>query len=295
MTLENFKMQKAMAFKDAINKKPFPLVGDYIITEKVEGWWVGIFFDASTQKWCTPMSSAYKQIKAFEWVEPLLQDIPKPDGNCMLIAEAYIPGNKFKKTNGLFNRSIGDYHCKDTLFMCHDLVMLEGPESARHRYRMLFELFNSGMMPSCFKLLPILHTGVYNQSRWDSIYKKIIRAGGEGIIIKKASEAYQCGKRNMSLLKLKLDCVIDTLAIGLEEGVGKKGNDSLTLISQRKNGVVIRTLISRDADKKLYREAPETIIGKVVAIKAMEEFEDGALRHPIFSHIREDKLPSDIG
>lgn len=292
MTIQEFKLQKAIALSAVVDK--LTLSNTYMVTEKIEGWWVGMVYEAASKRWHVPMSSAYKHIKAFEWVEEILQALPKFNSDHILIAEAYIPGNKFKVTNGLFNRSVGDYECKDVVFMCHDLVDLAHNDTARHRYNCLSDVFKMGYAPSICKLLPVLHTGYGDTSEWDRLFNAITSGGGEGIIIKQADSHYHYGKRNNTLIKLKSECVIDALAVGLEEGVGKKGNHSLTLIAKRKNGVVIRVLISAHKEKKLYMSAPNLIVGKVVSIKAMEEFENGSLRHPIFKCVREDKLLNDI-
>jgi ATP dependent DNA ligase C terminal region. len=105
---------------------------------------------------------------------------------------------------------------------------------------------------------------------------------------------YSPGKRNADLLKLKLECTIDALAVRLEESIGEKGLPALTLVSQRANGIEIRTVIGKHEDQKKFRENPSSIIGKVVEIKGMEVYDDGQVRQPVFKHVREDKKVGDI-
>jgi len=135
---------------------------------------------------------------------------------------------------------------------------------------------------------------VYNKKVCMNIYDSIVYKEEEGLVAKRTNSYYLEGKRNSDLLKLKLESSFDCLAVRLEESIGEMGMDGLTLVSKRANGTEVRTIIGKHSDKKLFRENPNSVIGKVIEIKCMEELEDGNLRQPVFKCIREDKHIEDI-
>jgi ATP-dependent DNA ligase len=48
-----------------------------------------------------------------------------------------------------------------------------------------------------------------------------------------------------------------------------------------------------DAMRKDMSENPDNYIGHVVEVEAMSTTKDGALRHPVFVRMRDDKIPED--
>lgn len=284
-----FLPQKVLSLHKALELKNPKIQGTYLITTKIEGWYV--YFEYTPEGgWQAPKSSAGREIPAFEH----FRGLPLADHthSMVLIAEAYIPDNIFQVTNGIFNRSVGSYRCDDVVFVMHDLL-LDGcfNFTALQRYNALIN-FNNNIPSSLkkhFQLNNILLASPFHEKLWYETFDKIANAGGEGIVCKRENSIFSFGKRNADLLKLKLECTVDCLAVRLEEGFGEKGNPSLTLVSQRSNGIEVRTVISKHEDQALFRATPEAVIGKVVEVKAMEAFQDGQLRQPVFVRVREDK------
>jgi ATP-dependent DNA ligase len=215
----------------------------------------------------------------------------------VLIAEAYIPDNTFQVTNGIFNRSVGEYRCKDVVFICHDLIVPNSTaNTALERYTLLQQFFDAtwDTVKRTFKVAPVLLASPFHEKLWYETFDKVANAGGEGIVAKREDSVFSFGKRNSDLLKLKLETTVDVLAVRLEEGFGDKGNPSLTLVSRRSNGAEIRTVIGKHSDQALFRAKPAEVIGKVIEVKAMEEYQDGQLRQPVFVRVREDKSSNNI-
>ena len=290
----NFTPQKVLHLKDELAKKNPKLQGNFLITQKIEGWYVYFEYTLETG-WQAPKSSAGREIPAFEHFKGI--NLPKVDYPMVLIAEAYIPDNIFQVTNGIFNRSVGSYRCDDVVFMMHDLVVATANfEVAIDRFNMLIN-FNNNIQSSLkkyFQLNNILLASSFHEKLWYETFDRIANAGGEGIVAKRENSVFSFGKKNSDLLKLKLECTVDCLALRLEEGFGAKNNPSLTLISCRPNGIEVRTVISKHEDQALFRANPKAVIGKVVEIKAMEEYSDLQLRQPVFVRVREDKESGDI-
>jgi ATP-dependent DNA ligase len=276
--------------KELAKAKP-NLQGEYIITEKIDG--IYVYFEYINGTWSKPKSSSGRFIPAFEHIDVDRFALPAKDS--VLIAEAYIPGLEFYKTNGLFNRSTGDYLCKDVVFVLHDMVELGSTHTALQRALTLrkFQEAMHSVIAHSFVVADILDIKEYEDG-WDDIFDSVTCRGGEGIIAKRVSSVYSYGKRNSDLLKLKLECTVDALAVRLEESIGDKGFPSLTLVSVRSNGTEIRTVIGKHEDQKRFREDPTVVIGKVVELGAMSELPDLQLRQPVFKFIREDKRPSEI-
>lgn len=282
--------QKVLNLDKALKLKVSKITGLYIITGKIDGWFTTFNYTKSNNTWSAPLSSANRPIPAFNWLleEGILAKLPIPKEDCILIAEAYIPDLIFSETNGIFNRSKGEYSCYQVRFALHDLVYISSNQPASTRYKQLQQL-DLSKVKDYFHIVPIELVSEYHSKLWDTTFENLVNQGYEGLVAKRADSLYSFGKRNSDLLKLKLELTVDLVAIRLEEGFGEKGNPSLTLVSQRSNGIEVRTVISKHEDQALFRATPEAVIGKVVEIKAMEEFSDGQLRQPVFVRVREDK------
>lgn len=290
------KIQKCLHLKDELKKKTPKLKGNFLISPKIDGWYVQLPY--RNNKLLLPLSSNGRSIPAFSWVANTKVPL---NGLGYIIAEAYLPNTPFHITNGIFNRSVGDYHCKDVIFAVHDLVQLgKFNEIALNRYkqaREFVELFRKQPSRIGIELLAIdtcLHE--YDKSNWERLFDTYINSGYEGLVAKNELSLYQPGKRNSDLLKLKLECTVDLQAVRLERSIGDKGNEALTLISRRKNGVEIRTVIAAFKDQETFTllENYGELKNTVVEIKAMEEYEDGQLRQAVYKCIRQDKSINEI-
>jgi len=287
-------IQKVLHLKTELEKKTPKLQGNFLVTEKFEGWFVTIYYSHATKSWSAPLSSSNRMIPSMFWTQELFNKLPKPDESCFLIAEAYLEDTPFHILNGIFNRSVEGCSCKEVVFKVHDIVYPNKPNlTAIERYNLLryLELYKIGAHA---QRVPILYAGTYDKDHWQRIFDSITEKGGEGIVAKRESGIYSYGKRNSDLLKLKLECVVDLLAVRLEQSVTEKGNLSLVLVSKRYNGVEIRTVINSHELQEKFIADSSAIIGKVVEIKAMEQFKDGQLRQPTFHCIRHDKTELEI-
>ena len=288
--MTSIAIQKVLHLKEELKKKNPKLQGKYLITEKFEGWYVYVPYDAVTRQWGSPISSSGRLIPSMEHTVSWFNKLPNPSISGMLIAEAWIPNTPFPILNGLFNKSVGNFACHDVVFKCHDFVGFDIQKSALARYNSLGALIEDSFVDQeRIHRVPLLAVSSYNKDLWDKLFDEVANRGGEGIVAKRETSFYAYGKCNADLLKLKLECTVDCLAVEVEIGTGEKGNLSVTLISQRKNGIKVRTVINAHKYQKILMETPEVIIGKVVTIKAMEEYPDKQLRQPVFMYPRPDK------
>jgi len=286
-----FKPQKVLHLADELAKKKPKLEGEFMVSLKLDGWYVYIEYNPLSG-WSNPKSSRGRVIPSLTHLRVEAElSLPRPQKPCILIGEVIIPDSPFHITNGILNRSIGDCQARDIEFHIHDIVYSE-PQIALRRFETL-EFF----IPKehkYFKKLELIFVAEYDKKLWMNTFDFFVAKGEEGLVAKRSNSYYLEGKRNSDLLKLKLESSFDCVAVRLEESIGEMGMDGLTLVSKRANGTEIRTIIGKHSDKQLFRENPNSVIDKVVEIKCMEELEDGQLRQPVFKCIREDKLPTDI-
>lgn len=290
----NFQMQKCLHLKEELKKKNPNLSGKWIFRPKKDGWYVYFQYEQRTKTWFAAKSSSNRTIPAFYWMfaEGLLAQLPKPEQDAVLIAEAIIPDLLFPETNGIFNRSVGNFACRDMEFWCHDLVYTNNTKTALEREGIL-TMFMEMNKVSYFKHLEVDNIWDYQPVLWDRTFDRYILNGEEGFVAKQQLSVFHFGKRNASLLKRKLEIEVDCLAVRLEETTGDKGNNSLTLVSKRKSGTEIRTVINRHSLQNVWRTDNSLVIGKVVTLKGMEIYEDGQIRQPTFYCIRHDKETED--
>lgn len=293
----SFKPQKVQYLRDELAKKKPKLEGEvFQVTNKYDGWYVYVCYDPTERKWLAPKSSAGREIPSLAWMaEHLTDKIFCPNIPIVLEAEAW-QDMPFAELNGLLNRSKGDCSFKDVILKCHNIFLPEQPlMTALKRYECMNSLLKTrdSTKSKHIDIIGTLYIGEYDETRINTLRDEVISNNGEGIILRNIKAPYNSGKRNANILKDKLECEIDTKIIAIEESRGEKGNPSFTLVSERKNGIKIRTVMSKHSDIALYLINPMNFIGKIAKIKAMSEYEDGQLRQPVFVCVREDKNADD--
>ncbi len=300
-----FKPQKVLHLQDELDKAKPKLHGEFILTEKVEGWYVYVEYgyNAIHNRWIwgNPKSSAGREIPSLRWMKDRMNFLGEQGKTPMiLIAEAFIPDMPFSQLNGILNRSTGEFTASDAVLICHDLVYPMGINTIGGKIKdvpafVRMQDLNTALTCSWektgfLKPVPVLTPSPvpYSEKVFTRLFEQVASQGGEGIVAKRADSLYQQGKRNSDLLKLKLECTVECVAVRLEESVGEKGNEALTLVSTRANGIEVRTVIANHAVRDGFRKDPSSVIGKTVTVKAMQEFPDGQLRQPVFGHVRHD-------
>jgi len=285
------KMQKAKHLHLEMEKVTPNIQHDYMITAKIDGWYV--YSDYTPfYGWGNIMSSNGRSIPSMENAARLyLDSLANPGIACRLIMEAYIPDTKFHILNGLFNRTVGDYIVQDIHFIAHDLVFAKGYTiTALERFNSLTSLgFTSDRLQRA-ELLGISD----NMDVWHRYFDKVVLAGGEGIVLKQANGLYCPGKRNNTLMKIKMNQSVDLLCVDTYKTIGEKGNSNTNITLVNKLGIKATVRVGKHSDIAKIDEDTNYIIGKVCEIKVMEVLETGGYREPTFYCIREDKTKEEI-
>ena len=270
----------------------------------------------------TEKSDNFPHIK--EWAENNL-----PNGT-ILVGEIYIPGGKSNdvtKISGClpanaYKRQFESSEYQPVHYYIFDIIRFKGED--------LCEKPTIDRLTQLKLCLDGLLDGKYVEraqtycNNFEEHLKNIFAAGGEGMVFKHIDCPYRVGKRTttsqMFKYKESLDSV-DLVCIGLEDPTyyyeGKEAeswpykNEEGELITKPayygwktalrvgayKDGKIkeVGTVASglTDADREDMGINPENWINKVVEIQCMSTTKDGALRHPVFRRVREDKGPDD--
>ena len=270
----------------------------------------------------TEKSNNFPHIK--KWAEESL-----PNGT-ILIGEIYIPGGKSNdvtKISGCtsanaYKRQFESSEYQPVHYYVFDIIRFKGQDlcdmpTVDRLVRLEFGL--DGLWDG--KYVERAQT-YYNN--FEEHLKDIFAAGGEGMVFKHMDCPYRIGKRTtasqMFKYKESLDSV-DLICIGLEDPTyyyeGKEaeswpyknekgelktkpayyGWKNALRVGAYKDGKIreVGTVASglTDADREDMGLHPESWLDKVVEIQCMSTTKDGALRHPVFRRVREDKGPDD--
>lgn len=289
--------QKVLHYHIEEAKKTPKIDGDYIVTEKLDGWFTTIAFNTKVG-WLDVKSSNGRIIPSMKHTKQFFERLPVPTRNVTLIAEAYIPEMGFYEMNGIFNRSKGACQATDVEFYVHDLLynsehsndVVVDKRTALERMKSIDGLcLEHNQKIRAVKPLTVTS----NRETWFEYFDKVTYKGGEGIILKQADGLYQPDKRNSSLMKMKLEDTYDLLCIDMYLTYGEKGNENLNILLKDKAGTEQAVRVGKHEDIYNFMNV-ESPVGKVVEIKVMKKNEDGSYREPRFVTVREDKLAKEI-
>jgi DNA ligase-1 len=137
------------------------------------------------------------------------------------------------------------------------------------------------------------HWPVASAAAAERIAADIIRAGGEGAVVKDPHSLHYAG-RGRAWQKIKTKLTLDLQVIG--HGPMKAEPDLLGFIlcDYQGRGVKVAHGFTDDERIRLYHY-PEKLAGRIAEIEAMEVLDSGALRSARFIRWRDDLGPGDIG
>jgi hypothetical protein len=286
-----FAPQKVLHLADALAKKNVQIAGNYIVTEKMDGWWTTVRYRKGAG-WGVPCSATGREIPSLIWMQEHLNKTLQCNlEEAAIIAEVRdcdysIP---FHITNGYLNRKEEQYlaaklFIHDILFKVNGLIL-----SAGERMNALLGIQHT----DAFEVLkPLAITD--KLAHWEALAEAVWDSGGEGIVMKAADGFYYPGKRNATLLKLKMQLELDLLCVGTTNSVGKKGEPALNLQLKDSLGNRIEVVVPKDSDRDAFTADQTLVVGQVCTIRAMKRLPNGSLREPRFRHIRTDKFPHEI-
>lgn len=292
--MSNYPIQKALHLADAKKVKKFKF-SEYGVMEKIDGNYV--YIDCVDGVWGCFRTSAHRELDSLRYLSKKIQGRPPISGydNHRHIFEATIPGLEFHEANGVLNRRTEQ--AVGVILHLHDQVAFDMPENwFMGRYQGCKNVIDGfkDVLGDQVQLVPLLSESCTSEEHAQQLFQEVTARGGEGIILKDLSAGYHFGKRNNTLMKIKEEITRDLLVIDMVEGNGKYKGLLGALIVISRAGVRMEVSGMEDKDRVNWWQTPETIMGKVVEVKAKNELPNGMLREPRFKAIRWDKTAEDI-
>lgn len=237
----------------------------------------------------------------------------KYNPNCKTAKKNYEKGKNWKFAQGLSMTKSGkgtypESEMKECLgLMVFDIIDYDyflsqgelGPcKPFRHRRTEL-----SGLFERLDKILPnvqlIPNIIVRNKAEAIAYFKKIVSAGGEGIVIKDLDALYEF-KRSNAMIKLKEFYPADLRIIDCIEGkLGTKNEGSLGAILVGDDDMISGKLMGGWDDEEgldiWLRHKRGEMVGKIVECIYKEITADNSLRHAVFVTERPDKSEISLG
>jgi bifunctional non-homologous end joining protein LigD len=213
----------------------------------------------------------------------------------VLDAEILAPGKDCATNSGMINSKNGsNSQVKAFVF---DLIQLCGQDwtkrSLSQRVISLNHIAHNLRSPF-IEILPYATSPKAKQE----LYAHILGNGSEGMVLKNLGATYVQGARPANnWFKWKKSSAFDCVCIGFTKGAGKYN----TLVGAVRFGQYVRGELvelgqASGFSDEVRREMtlyPKRFIGKVVSIKGQERLKSGAIRHPVYVGIRNDRQPKD--
>ena len=135
-------------------------------------------------------------------------------------------------------------------------------------------------------------------------YDEIVASGGEGTVLKDRVSPYLPGKRK-GWIKIKRVETIDAIIMGyipiggkgvVSERVGHANTPGALKYGQYKDGELVevgKVGGLTDEERLMFAKRGDELLGSVIEIEGQEIGKNGALRHPRFIRLRDDKQPKE--
>jgi len=126
-------------------------------------------------------------------------------------------------------------------------------------------------------------------------FNEIIKAGGEGLVVKKIGKGthYVPNSRTADWMKLKKAMTMDYVIMGYDISTSKSHPDMIKNIhlGLYKNGKLEKVGLvgsMKMKEREFFTKEGHKLIGKVIEVGGNEVFPSGAMRHPYFIRLRSD-------
>ena len=257
-----------------------------------------------------------------EWAKALPNDT-------ILLGEIYVPGGKSNDvtkimgctpTNAI-NRQKGSGYGGFIHYYVFDCIRFNGVDLSKVGFTARFKYFEDWFYTQ--NVNSYVQIAYVYKDNFEQELHNILSNGGEGMVFKKADAIYEPGKRpTRTYFKMKqhMDS-LDLVCIGLEDPIrtfhGHHYKDYLQdpdtwepvtkpwfwhwknamTLGLYKNGELVEVGRVASGLTDVMREDmalnPDKYLNHVVEVECMSTTKDGALRHPVFVRMRDDKAPED--
>ena len=289
-----------MAAKDAKDKKEQLMKsGFYVAEEKIDGArYLGVdgrLFSRQTS------GKTGMPVEKTDNVPHIVQELSAIPAGTVLDGEIHYPGQGVASVTSIMGalpkKAIERQALNPIKYKVFDILHYNGSDVTtfpwNERRKILERVYDNHLKRSKHISLSRVYTG----DKYDFL-SRIIDDGGEGIMLKNITGKYHQGKRpEHNWYKIKRNITSDVIIMGFEPGNGKyKGliGSIIFGLYDRPGGEVHKVGACSgmdDAMRVKMSKSPAAFLGKVIEVSAMETTSSGALRHPQFVRMRDDKDP----
>lgn len=260
-------------FNDESNKLPFETTW---LSEKFDG--IRVFY--------VPTQGFYSRSgKHINVPDSFISNMPKTDK--ILDGELFAGYNSLHLVSGLTNKiETPANRWKNIKFYAFDIIELNVPFVTK--YSQLLKL--SKQKSKSFVL--VKQQEVKSFSKADKLYKQIIKKGGEGVVLRDPTKAYEVKKRSRNVLKWKPIHHAEGVIIGYNEGKNKfkgvLGSFQIKFGKDKKFNLSGFTNAMRN--KFIFNKSGQLIkqpknnhkIGDIITFKFMTLSKSGRPREPVY-------------
>ena len=241
------------------------------VDQDVKEWWMSEKLDGIRAYWDGTQffSRTEKEIKA---PKAFLERMPK---DICLDGELCCGRGRFNETSSIVRKTKDVEKYTDDWLNKITYNVFDTPNTSPFEVRMA-ELYEK--VGEKYENVEIVkQTKIYKNSEVDVQLKKIIKLGGEGLMLRKYDSIYE-GKRSKSLLKVKEFHDMEVRIIGYKEGTGKYKGKLGSYECETKNGKKFNCGSGLDDDMRDDR----LDVGVFITVKYFELSKEGVPRFPVF-------------
>ena len=211
-------------------------------------------------------------------LEPLFKAFPE----VVLDGEIYIHGKHLQEISGVARLKTWEDRCSKLEYWIYDLAM--GGLKFTERLNLLNQMHNyiNGQ-----KIRIVEHKETNSWAQISKLHDKWVAEGYEGLVARKPDKFYEFGKRNSTMIKVKLYQDAEFKIIDYKEGLR---DEDFCFICETADGKPFsaKPVGTREL-REYYLDNIDEFIDKMATIKFFEMSKDNIPLQPIFKAIREDE------
>lgn len=213
-----------------------------------------------------------------ENLEELFEAFP----DVTLDGEIYVHGKHLQEISGVARLKTWDERCEELEYWIYDLAV--PGLKFEDRLELLNEM-HEYIDGQKIRILEHKETGSWSQI--STLHDKWVKEGYEGLVARKPDKFYEFGKRNSTMIKVKLYQDAEFKIIDYKDGLR---DEDFCFICETKEGkpFAAKPVGTREL-REYYLDNIDSLIDKMATIKFFEMSKDGIPLQPIFKSIREDE------
>ncbi|MEC0031058.1 RNA ligase family protein [Bacillus cereus] len=294
---ESFIPEFNVMLADSYFKKIAKVVGEFFVTEKLDGNRIVCIKEDNQVKFFTRQGQPVLGLIEIEAeVKDKLIDGFVYDGELLLKDTGELTVSEVFRATQTIVRKDGEK--TGLCFHIFDLLSVEEFKSGRskvkykNRRKKLDDIFLGRMVKYDFlRHVPVLYQGT-DKEKINELLDQVLADGKEGLMINLGDATYEC-KRTSNLLKVKKMEEVDLRITGHELGSGKHtGKLGALIVDYKDHDVKVGSGYTDQERVELLKDI-KNVIGKICTVQFFEESsnkEGGiSLRFPVFKGLRFDK------